>query len=63
MTGIAAKPDDRWATPLFHDCHMAQHYSRLGEIGWWKSKGFNDPFALAEDYYRRYQLDTKEQRA
>jgi len=60
MTGIAAKPDDMWALPLLHAHHMNQHSSRHGELGWWESKGVDDPFALCLDYYARYQLE-KEQ--
>jgi len=58
LSGIGMKPDDKWAIPLFHGCHMAQHYSRFGEIGWWKSKGISDPFALAQAYHQRYREET-----
>jgi hypothetical protein len=53
ITGVGMKPDDRWALPLKHLHHMAQH--NFGdEIGWWQMKGVRDPFALAIRYYERY---------
>lgn len=61
MSGMGMKPDDKWALPLCHIHHMAQHFSRLGEIGWWREKGVTDPFALCLSYYERYQLEAREQ--
>jgi hypothetical protein len=52
-TGGWGRPDDRWAMPLWHACHMKQH--TMNEISWWASRGVEDPFALAIEYYRRYQ--------
>src|SRR4029077_1910418 len=57
MTGMGARPDDRWALPLRHRHHMAQH-EWGDELGWWSAHGIADPFALCLKYYRRY---TKEQ--
>jgi len=54
---MGQKPDDHWALPLNHWCHMAQHHNG-NELDWWASHGVADPFALAQDYYRRY-LKTK----
>jgi hypothetical protein len=54
MTGISAKPDDKWALPLKHQHHMEQH--RQGnEIEWWRDRGIRDPFQLCIDHYRRYK--------
>jgi hypothetical protein len=56
ITGLGRKPDDRWALPLRHECHMDQH--RNGdELGWWRSRGVADPFALCLDYYRQFEVD------
>jgi hypothetical protein len=55
QTGMARKPDDKWALPLRHAHHMAQH--RYGdEVGWWKAHGI-DPFATAVRYYKQYGGD------
>jgi hypothetical protein len=35
---------------------MAQH-AHGDEIGWWRSRGVSDPFALCIEYYERYQLE------
>ena len=47
-TGMAEKPDDKWAVPLCHDHHLAgpdaQH--RSSEHEWWKKVGI-DAHALA----------------
>jgi len=51
---MGQKPDDRWAMPLNHWCHMAQH-ANGDELGWWEQRGISDPFELAIEYYRRYQ--------
>src|SRR5437016_3362084 len=52
-TGMQQKPDDRWAVPLRHDHHMAQH--QYGdEVGWWAAHGL-DPFKLAIGYYGEYE--------
>lgn len=52
--GIGQKPDDRWALPLKHNHHMAQH-AHGDELGWWKAHGIDDPFELCIEYYERYQ--------
>lgn len=54
-TGGAQKPHDRWAVPLKHEHHMAQHAFGT-EIVWWEAHGI-DPFALAERYYAAYLAD------
>jgi hypothetical protein len=46
------KPDDRWAMPLNHWCHMDQH--RHNELQWWADRGVKDPFALCITYHQRY---------
>ena len=51
---MGIRPDDSWALPLKHQHHMAQHYHG-DELGWWLAHGVADPFALALDYYQRYQ--------
>lgn len=47
-TGKAEKPDDRWALPLCHKCHLsgpdAQH--DMSEARFWEMQGI-DPCALA----------------
>lgn len=43
MPGMAAKPDDRWTTPLCHTHHMHQH--SIGEQAFWKYLRIN-PFNL-----------------
>jgi hypothetical protein len=43
-TGKGQKPDDRWAVPLCHRCHMDQH--KRGERVWWEAQGI-DPIAVA----------------
>jgi hypothetical protein len=53
ITGIGTKADDRWAVPLLHAHHMRQH-AWGDERGWWMEHGVADPFALAQNYYRRY---------
>jgi hypothetical protein len=50
---LGRKPDDRWALPLKHQHHMAQHYYG-DELGWWEAQGI-DPFELCLTYYKRYQ--------
>jgi hypothetical protein len=52
--GFGIKPDDRWALPLKHQHHMAQHHHG-NELLWWAAHGVSDPFALCIDYYQRYQ--------
>jgi hypothetical protein len=54
LTGIGTKPDDRWALPLLHSHHMAQHRHPGGELAWWASRNVTDPFALCHVYYERY---------
>jgi len=51
---MGQKPDDKWALPLKHQHHMAQH-DHGDELGWWAARGVRDPFALAIEYYQRYQ--------
>jgi hypothetical protein len=51
---IGRRPDDHWALPLKHDHHVAQH-AHGDELGWWASRGINDPFALALKYFKRYR--------
>jgi hypothetical protein len=53
-TGGWGRPDDRWALPLKHNHHMAQH-AHGDELAWWAAHGVTDPFALAISYYERYQ--------
>lgn len=43
VTGVGIKPDDRWALPLCHPCHMASH--RLGERRFWALHKL-DPYAI-----------------
>jgi len=56
ITGIGTKPDDKWALPLKHKHHMAQHRFH-GELEWWSAHGIADPFALCEVYYRRFKQE------
>ena len=57
ITGIGRKPDDKWALPLWHWCHMEQH--RHGdEEGWWRERGI-DPFALCIETYKRFKRTPK----
>ena len=54
--GLGEKPDDKWALPLTHACHMAQHeYGH--EIGWWFDVKLIDPFALAIKHYKRFMRE------
>jgi hypothetical protein len=43
--GIGRKPEDRWALPLCHWCHMTQH--SMGERAYWDQLGI-DPIAVAQ---------------
>jgi hypothetical protein len=52
-TGMAEKPDDRWALPLNRRCHMMQH-AWGAELEWWVAH-LIDPFKLAVRYYREYE--------
>ncbi len=56
MTGMGRKPDDKWALPLKHSHHMAQH-DHGDELGWWSAHGVKDPFALCMKYYARFGGD------
>ncbi len=57
ITGMGTKPDDRWALPLRHDHHMAQH--RHGsELSWWSAHGI-EPFSLTMWYYTSYLASRK----
>ncbi len=53
LTGLGRKPDDRWAVPLHHGCHMRQH-AHGDELGWWYDHGVYDVFALCKRYYATY---------
>jgi surface antigen len=53
--GIGMKPDDRWALPLKHNHHMAQH-AHGNELEWWAAQGVENPFDLCVTYYKRYLL-------
>jgi hypothetical protein len=55
--GLGEKPDDRWAVPLTHECHMAQH-NHGNEISWWTNHRRKDPFALAIRHYRLFKRST-----
>jgi hypothetical protein len=58
MSGIGRKPDDKWALPLNHWCHMSQH--QYGdEVAWWRERGISDPFALAIEHYERFKRSPK----
>lgn len=57
LSGLGAKPDDRWAMPLRHSCHMRQH-AYGDELGWWAAHGVKDPFALAIQYHQRFRRRT-----
>jgi hypothetical protein len=46
VTGTGIKPDDRWALPLCHDCHMKQH--AVGETKFWADLGI-DPIWTATE--------------
>jgi hypothetical protein len=52
--GLGEKPDDKWALPLKHSCHMEQH-QHGNELDWWRWRGVVDPFALAIKHYRRFK--------
>ena len=54
--GLGEKPDDRWALPLTHACHMAQH-EYGSEVGWWFDVKLIDPFTLAIKTYRKYMRE------
>jgi hypothetical protein len=56
ITGLQEKPDDRWALPLKHACHMAQH-AYGNELEWWASRGVRDPFKLCLVLYECYGGD------
>ncbi len=50
--GVGAKPDDKWALPLCHRCHVegpqAQH--RVGERPFWQKLHIN-PFMVCEELF------------
>src|SRR4029077_14956625 len=52
--GLGEKPDDMWAVPLTHACHMAQH-DHGSEVDWWVNVKQKDPFELAAHYYSRFK--------
>ena len=47
--GMAMRPDDEYAVPLCHTCHMRQH--ELGELPYWRSLNL-DPIKIAAALYR-----------
>jgi hypothetical protein len=47
--GLGAKPDDRFALPLCHTCHMEQH--RGSEIAFWRARGI-DPLRVAATLHK-----------
>lgn len=55
---LGQKPDDRWALPLTHACHMQQH-AHGNELDWWLMHGEHDPFKLAVRHYRRFKREQK----
>ena len=56
-TGMAEKPDDKWAVPLCAGCHRTDDESQhsIGEEHFWRGWGRN-PFQLAERFYAVYLL-------
>ena len=44
ITGMAEKPDDKFAVPLAAGAHRAQHST--GERAWWETQGI-DPVLIA----------------
>jgi hypothetical protein len=46
ITGTGIKPDDQWALPLCHGCHMRQH--AIGEVPFWAEIGIS-PLIMAVD--------------
>jgi hypothetical protein len=56
--GIGEKPDDRWALPLTHACHMQQH-DFGNEVEWWIDVKLKDPFAEAIKHYRRFKREQR----
>jgi hypothetical protein len=52
-TGLQEKPSDKWALPLKHAHHMAQH-AYGDEVGWWAAHGVPDPFGRSMRYYAAY---------
>ncbi|HET9538082.1 MAG TPA: hypothetical protein VFP43_22505 [Mesorhizobium sp.] len=57
---MGQRPDDRWALPLKHHHHMAQH-AYGNELEWWEKRGVADPFGLCIDYYQRYQRSKRDE--
>jgi hypothetical protein len=53
ITGMGRKPDDAWALPLTHSCHLRQHHHG-NELEWWAARGVQDPFKLCYEHYQRY---------
>lgn len=47
-TGMAEKPDDKWALPMCHPHHVQQH--SMNEMVFWKLHKIN-PFRLARLYF------------
>lgn len=56
-TAKGRKPDDRWALPLKHAHHMAQH-DFGNELVWWEQHRIN-PFELAIEMYKRFKRSTR----
>lgn len=50
-TGMAEKPDDKWAVPLCRKCHTEQH--SLNEEVFWLRKSMN-PLMRAMWLYKKY---------
>lgn len=59
-TGLAEKPHDRWALPLRHDHHMAQH-AFGDELLWFAMHGIIDPWRKCRQFYAAYVLEMVEE--
>ena len=60
-TGMAEKPDDKWALPLCRKCHETQH--RVGELFFWTNICHRDPFLEAITLYQEFGGDGGKPRA
>lgn len=57
ITGIGIKPDDRWALPLCHKCHIhGQHMS--AERHWWSGQHI-DPIRKCLELHKCYENGRK----
>ena len=54
-TGMGQKPDDKWALPLNHSCHMRQH-AYGDEKGWWHAHGY-EPLLIVQGYWHHYRAE------